>query len=149
MHGVSRLTDEHARAVGVVVNGERMDYYKGRFEEVCNSDALRIAATAVADAYKIAGQYDKDGVFAIIDLALGEETPDRKARRERVRSLIGELIDLGYIWEPAGQLFMEAGIPSLMDYIAGRRPDEQPQLPAVDARRISDSSRKRQGATAA
>ena len=117
--------------------------------EISKSDALHIAATAVADAYNVAGPYDEYGVRQIINFALADEIPDKKARREEARALIEKLVALGYVWQPAGQSFMEVGIPSLMDYIAQRRPDEQPELPAADARRISDASRKRQGATAA
>ena len=143
-HGVSRLTEEHARAVAAVVNGERLDYYDGRFEEIRKSRALHAAAAAVADAYQHGGQYDKDGVSKIINIALERRIPDEDERWEKAEAMINELVALGYIWRPAGQPFMEVGIPSLMDYIAQRRPRQQPPLPPAEAKRISMESRERQ-----
>ena len=143
-HGASRLTDAHARAVEPVVDARRMSYYNKRFEEVRKSHELRAAATTVADAYAVAGQYDKDGISEVVNLALAQRIADEDGRWEKAESIIAELVALGYIWQPAGQQYMEAGIPSLMDYVRQRRPDAQPQLSPDHAIRASRASVKRQ-----
>ena len=142
-HGVQRLTDEHTRAVEAAVSAKRADYYDSRFEEVRKDRELHIAATAVADAYGFDGKYDKSGVSDIVNIALKRRIPDDDARWEKAESLLDELVSLGYIWKPAGQLILEVGIPSLMDYVAQRRPEQQPELSAADARRISAAARER------
>ena len=145
-HGTQTLTEAHAQAVKPDINATRDNYYRDRLKELITDDELRVAATAIADAYRAAEPYDKDGVIETIDIALTSEIGKSKARHKKATTLAEQLVGLGYIWEPAKSPFVHAGIPSLMTYIAQRRLKRQPPLPDADARRISEESRERQGA---
>ena len=143
-HGIQRLTDAHARTVEAAVNAKRADYYNSRFKEMSKNRELHVCAAVVADAYNVADQYDEYGMSQIINLALKRRVADADARWEKAESLLDELVSLGYIWKPAGQLILEVGIPSLMDYIRQRRPKQLPPLSPTEAKRVSQESRERQ-----
>ena len=117
-HGVQRLTEAHARAAEAVVDGVRIDYYEGRFEEIRKRKRLFLAATAVADAFKAGGEFSKGAVADMISAALADEVADEDLRWEAAESLFEELTGLGLIWRPADSRFVQAGIPSLMNYVA-------------------------------
>ena len=145
-HGIQHLNDEHAQAAKASVDALRARFYERRFEEIAKDDGLRIAAIAVSDAFGIRGEYDHDGVVDIIDLALMPGIPDERTRRQEARVLFERLIELGFVWKPDGLPPVHPGIPSLMAYIADKRTERQPEVPAADLQRIGAAAAKRLGA---
>ena len=144
-NGIERLTDGNLRDVLPGVARQRDDFYHGRFEEIRKDKALRVAATAVADAFNSGDKYDHEGIAEIITLALKPRVADEDEREEKAEALLSRLIEVGYVWKPTGIPFIEAGIPSLMAYVAAKRGSRQPQLPAADLRRIGTAAAKRLG----
>ena len=142
-HGIQQLGSEHLQAVRPAADRRRIRLYERRFEEIDRGDGLRAAATAVSDAYRVGKQFDQDGVTDIIDLALQPSIPDEQARRQEARSLLERLVELGYVWKPNGLPAIQPGIPSLMTYIADKRTERQPEVPAADIQRIFDAAARR------
>ena len=145
-HGIERLTDEDMQAVLPGVARRRNDFYNGRFKEIRPHDDLFAATVALADAYKSFSRLDEQAIVDIIRLALEAGSPEPAERKDRAETALQELIRIGYIWQPAGTPYVEAGIPSLMTYVAEQRNSRQPQLPAADLRRIGATAAKRLGA---
>ena len=142
-HGIRRLSDEHAQAAKTAVDALRARFYERRFEEVAKDDNLRAAAIAVSDAFSVRGEYDHDGVVDIIDLAMTPGIPDERPRRQEAKALLERLIALGFVWKPGGRPAIHPGIPSLMTFVAAKRTERQPALPAADLQRIGEAAAKR------
>ena len=142
-HGLQHLTDEHARAAKAAVGQTRDGFYNRRYEEIRKHTDLSIAATAVADAFNGGGQYDQGGIAAVIALALRPRIADEDEREERAEVMLDRLIELGFIWKAARVREVQAGIPSLMTYVAQNRDERQPELPAADLRRIAQDAAAR------
>lgn len=150
--GKDRLKLQDAQAVRPDMDAERAGFYSGRFDEIRANDSLRLAATAVADAYHAGGRYDKDAIAEIIHLALAtvatDPTRGNKKRKKKAEALLQELDSKGYIWQPRRQQFMQAGIPSLMDYVRQNRADAHPPFPPAEAERASRAAMRRKGIAA-
>ena len=143
-HGRAQLGEQDAQAVAAGVGKARDGFYRVRFDELRKDPSLRLAATVVADAFAVAGEFDQDAMAEAISLALVEEIPGDVERWQRAESLLTELIKLGYLWTPASSLLLQPGIPSLMAFVAQRRTDRQPQLPPAEIRRLSNAAKERQ-----
>ena len=144
--GVQRLTDGDMQAVLPGVAAHREDFYDGRFKEIRPDDALFAATVALADAFQSAGRLDEQAIVEIILLALETDIPEPAERKARAEAVLQELIRIGYVWQPARTPYVEAGIPSLMAYVAAKRTESQPALPAADIQRIGAAAAKRLGA---
>ena len=143
-HGVAQLGEGDGEAVAAAVEKDRDGFYHARFDEIRKNQPLRLAATAVADAFAVASEFDQDSIAEAINLALANAIPDDSERWEKSESLLTELVKLGYIWRPARSLFVQPGIPSLMAFVAQRRTDRQPQLPPAEIHRLSQAAKERQ-----
>ena len=142
-HGIQHLSDEHLQGARTKVDRRRDSLYEGRLRELIKDDRLRLAAIAVADAFASGIPCDDFAFLDILGLALRSSIPDEAARRQKSLSLIERLVELGFIWEPGGLPPYQAGIPSLMTYIAAKRTERQPTLPAADLERIGTAAAKR------
>ena len=144
--GISHLADEHAQAAKERVDDTRAGFYERRMKEFVKDGRLRLAAVAVADAFNAGGQYDQDAMIDIVELALRQSVPDEPDPWQKSWLLVERLVELGFIWEPNSVPPYQAGIPSLMTYVADKRAERQPQAPAADLRRIGEAAAKRLGA---
>ena len=144
--GIQQLGGEHLQAAQLAAERRRSSLYARRMKELVKDDALFAAAVAVADAFASGAPCDDFAFLDIIGMALRQSIPDEKARRQEAMLLIERLVELGYVWEPDDLPPYQAGIPSLMTYIAERRPEEQPEVPAADLQRIGAAAAKRLGA---
>ena len=142
-HGIQHLRDEHLQAARPAADHRRSRLYERRMKEFIKDGDLRLAAVAIADAFAAGGRYDQDAMIDIIGLALQPSIPDEQVRRQQAWSLVERLVELGFIWEPGGLPPYQAGIPSLMTYIADKRTEHQPEVPNADIRRISEAAAKR------
>lgn len=87
----------------------RIDYYKDRYQEMDSQDLL-VQAQSVAGLLQgqdsVPHKTLKEHLMA--ELSLGPQA---------ALAVIGQLSDLGLIWQPAASNRYEAGIPSLMSYV--------------------------------
>ena len=142
-HGIQHLQGEHLPAVGPSAERRRQSLYQGRFKEFVKDEALFTAAVAVADAFAAGAPCDDLAFIDLLGMALSQSIPDEKARRQEALSLVERLVELGYVWEPDGLPPYQAGIPSLMAYVAEKRTERQPEVPAADLKRIGAAAAKR------
>ena len=145
-HGIQGLRGEHLQAARPAADRRRDSLYERRFEEFVKDHALFTAAVAVADAFASDIPCDDLALLDLIGIVLQRALPDEQARRQKALSLIERLVELGFIWKPGGLPPYQAGIPSLMTYIAAKRAEGQPELPAASLRRIGATAAKRLGA---
>ena len=87
----------------------RIDYYKDRYQELDSQDLL---AQAQSVAGLLQGQ-DSVPHKALKEYLMTELSLDPQA----ALAVMGQLSDLGLIWQPAASNRYEAGIPSLMSYV--------------------------------
>ena len=142
-HGIQQLRDEHLQAARPAADRRRSSLYERRFEEFAKDNALFTAAVAVADAFASGILCDDFAFLDLIGIALQPSVPDEQARRQQALSLVERLVQLGYVWKPDGLPPYQAGIPSLMTYVADNRTERQPALPAADLERIGAAAAKR------
>ena len=142
-HGIAKLSGSHLQAARPAADRRRNSLYERRFEEFVKDDALFTAAVAVADAFASGASCDDLAFLDLLGMALWQGIPDEQARRQKSLSLIERLVELGYVWKPNGLPPYQAGIPSLMAYIAAKRAERQPEVPAADLQRIGAAAAKR------
>ena len=106
-----RITTRIVEQALPAVEFQRRDYYQDRHKEI-KKGGLRLAAIAVA------------GVFSGRDTTIKDDTLEKTlieagvaADESGAMSRIEALSDLGYIWNPPGEMHWQPGIPSLMSYI--------------------------------
>ena len=87
----------------------RNDYYKDRYEEL-RKQRLLLSARSVANVFQSEHHIDDEelGEHLVANLHMNADSAD---------SVLEELSDLGFIWQPAASTCYEPGIPSLMDYV--------------------------------
>ena len=85
-------------------------FYSRRYGEL-EDEGLLDAARAVAGRFARQLRWDRKGLCEAMERAVGGSNP--AAAFERLR-------DLGFIWRAPGETAHEAGIPSLMDFVARR-----------------------------
>ena len=93
------------------VERRKTAYYQNRYGEL-NRRPLLSAARAVAEAF--AGKAtltENESTHVIADSLPANTDP------ERLDALDANLRALGYVWIPPGSTVLEAGIPSLMDFV--------------------------------
>ena len=86
-------------------------YYQNRYGEL-NRRPLLSAARAVAEAFAGKETLTESEFTRVIADSLPANTDP-----ERLDALDADLRALGYVWIPPGSTVMEAGIPSLMDFV--------------------------------
>ena len=86
-------------------------YYQNRYGELRRQPLLS-AATAVAEAFAGKATLTENEFTRVIADSLPENTDP-----ERLDAVDADLRALGYVWVPPGGTVLEAGIPSLMDFV--------------------------------
>ena len=86
-------------------------YYQNRYGEL-NRRPLLSAARAVAEAFAGKATLTGNELTRVIADSLPADTDP-----ERLDALDDKLRALGYVWIPPGSTVLEAGIPSLMDFV--------------------------------
>lgn len=106
-----RITTRVVEQTLPAVEFQRRDYYQDRHKEV-KKGGLRQAALAVAGAFAGEDITIKDHILEQT-LIEADIVPDESGALD----LLDALSDLGYIWNPPGEMHWQPGIPSLMSYI--------------------------------
>ena len=86
-------------------------YYQNRYGELRRQPLLS-AATAVAEAFAGKATLTENEFTRVIADSLPADTD-----QERLDAVDADLRALGYVWIPPGGTVLEAGIPSLMDFV--------------------------------
>ena len=86
-------------------------YYQNRYGELRRQPLLS-AATAVAEAFAGKATLTENEFTRVIADSLPADTDP-----ERLDAVDADLRALGYVWIPPGGTVLEAGIPSLMDFV--------------------------------
>ena len=110
------VSSEHVRLASLKVQTAQAAYYRDRYNELHDANLLS-AALAVGRAYASGSvsQISREKLHGIIAEALPRSAGDSHSL---VADALGRLAALGYVWEAEGDF--EAGIPSLMSYVANR-----------------------------
>jgi len=110
------VSSEHVRRASSKVQTAQAAYYRDRYNELYDADLIS-AALAVGKAYASASvsQISREKLHETIAGALPRGVGHSHSR---VADALGRLTALGYVWEAEGDF--EAGIPSLMNYVANR-----------------------------
>ena len=102
----------------------RDEYYANRYRELRREGCLPVAR-AVAGAF--AAQTSTTEARTLTDeeleRAIGTALPGGDGDTEKAAAT--RLRELGYIWQPAGKIDWEPGIPSLMGYVLNPRPRDR------------------------
>ena len=93
------------------VERRKTAYYQNRYGEI-NRKPLLPAARAVAEAFAGKSTLTENEFTRVI----GDSQP-ANTDPERLDALDADLRALGYVWIPPGSTVLEAGIPSLMDFV--------------------------------
>ena len=93
------------------VERRKTAYYQNRYGEL-NRRPLLSAARAVAEAFAGKATLTENEFTRVIADSLPANTDP-----ERLDALDADLRALGYVWIPPGSTVLEAGIPSLMDFM--------------------------------
>ena len=93
------------------VERRKTAYYQNRYGEL-NRRPLLSAARAVAEAFAGKATLTENELTHVIADSLPANTDP-----ERLDALDANLRALGYVWIPPGSTVLEAGIPSLMDFV--------------------------------
>ena len=97
---------------------KRDDYYRDRYEELRDGGLLGVA-TAVSQAAQRTPSVTREGLAEIVSAELCRtQGLDSEARHPATEEVCERLIEVGYVWWGTGEL--EAGIPSLMNYVLER-----------------------------
>lgn len=95
----------------------RVRYYEKRRREM-NSRELLLAASVVAGRFREADTLHESVLQKVLEDTLSLDSP---TAQEALR----QLARLDFIWEPPGSAIAEPGIPSLMNYILAKAPDQK------------------------
>ena len=107
----SRITTADTAACQSVFESEKEDYYTDRYRELKKFRLLR-PARAVAEVFETEERVSDFELEAAIHRGLGPDADD-----DAVEAASEQFDHLGFVWQAAGTLDWEPGIPSLMDYI--------------------------------
>lgn len=106
-----RITTRIVEQALPAVEFQRRDYYQDRHKEI-KKGGLRQAALAIAGAFAGQDITIKDHILERAFIKAGIVADESGAM-----DLLDALSDLGYIWNPPGEMHWQPGIPSLMSYI--------------------------------
>ncbi|MDE0440727.1 MAG: AAA family ATPase [Gammaproteobacteria bacterium] len=104
----------------------RDEYYANRYRELRREGCLPVAS-AVARAFANQASTNEDRRTLTdegLDRAIGTALPGTDGDAKQAAAT--RLRELGYIWQPAGRIDWEPGIPSLMGYVLNPRTVSRP-----------------------
>ena len=109
--GADVVDTELVDRVQPAVERRKTAYYQNRYGEI-NRRPLLSAARAVADAFAGKSTLTENEFTRVI-----ADSQPANTDPERLDGLDADLRALGYVWIPPGSTVLEAGIPSLMDFV--------------------------------
>ena len=102
----------------------RDEYYANRYRELRREGCLPVArAVARAFAAQTSTTEARTLTDEELEHAIGTALPGGDGDTEKAAAT--RLRELGYIWQPAGKIDWEPGIPSLMGYVLNPRPRDR------------------------
>ena len=116
LDAATTVSSEHVRRASPKIQTAQAAYYRDRYNELHDANLLS-AALAVGRAYASdsVSQISRERLYEII---AGTLPSGAGHSHSMVADALGHLAALGYVWEAEGDF--EAGIPSLMSYVASR-----------------------------
>ena len=112
------VTVDDAKRASSVFALKRDDYYRDRYEELREGGLLGVA-TAVARRAQRSPSVTREDLAKVVSAELCRaQGLGSQARHPATEEVCERLIEVGYVWWGTGEL--EAGIPSLMNYVLKR-----------------------------
>ena len=122
--GKERISLQEAETVGDKVQEKKIDYYKKRYQEVCEDILLQSSAWAVASQFEGVDGLKQHQLRAAVREALAQHLPPNEVD-EHANKHFATLRHRGFVWCKPGEDIIRPGIPSLMDYTRAKMRDEQ------------------------